>query len=75
MHITLAPKIIGEDSRVVTVKNENRKCTLSLDGQKIMGLIKGKLQRNLTTLSVVCFLVDKHKENEQYNSNNNIISL
>lgn len=53
MHITLALKINGEDPRVVMVKNENRKCTLSLDDQKITGLIKGKLQRNLTTSSMV----------------------
>jgi hypothetical protein len=72
MHITLALKIIGEDPRVVTVKNETQKCT-GLDDKKIMGLIKCKLHRNLTTSLMVCiFLADKHKKNEQYNSNNRI---
>jgi hypothetical protein len=53
MHITLALKIIGEDPRVVTVKNETQKCT-GLDDKKIMGLIKCKLHRNLTTSLMVC---------------------
>jgi len=54
VHITLALKIIGDDPRVVTVKNENLKCTLHINDPKIMGLIKGKLHRNVTTSSMVC---------------------